>query len=136
VAFLTVAKWRPISNVVNTAEITLRRASWVHLMLTPVRDLKRMFYTYVLRSEKEGRWYTGSTENLRKRFQEHNNGKVISTKNRRPFKLIYYEACINKQDAKLREKYLKSGMGKRYLKNRMERFLSLTGLTPLEMLIS
>ncbi len=106
------------------------------LSVDPVRDKKQMFYTYVLRSARDGKWYTGTTNNLRKRFQEHNNGKVISTKNRRPFKLIYYEACINKQDAKLREKYLKSGMGKRYLKNRMERFLSLTGLTPLEMLIS
>jgi putative endonuclease len=86
-----------------------------------------MFYTYVIQSEKDNKWYTGSTNDLRKRFKDHNSGKVVSTKNRGPFKLIYYEACINEQDARAREKYLKSGMGKRYLKNRLKRFLSLTG---------
>jgi len=77
---------------------------------------------------KDKRFYTGSTRNLRKRLEEHNTGKVFSTKNRRPFELIYYEACLNEQDARNREKYLKSGMGKRYLKNRLKHFLSLTGL--------
>ena len=48
-------------------------------------------------------------------------------KERGPFELIYYEACLNEQDALARENYLKSGMGKRYLKNRLKRFLSLTG---------
>jgi len=86
-----------------------------------------MFYTYVLQSQKDGKWYTGSTNDLRKRFNQHNKGKVSSTKNRGPFVLIYYEACLNEQDACFREKYLKSGMGKRYLKNRLKRFLSLTG---------
>lgn len=87
-----------------------------------------MDYTYVLKSKKDGRLYTGSTGNLRKRIEEHNSGRVESTKNRGPFVLIYYEACINLQDARCRERYLKSGMGKRYLKNRLKRFLSLTGL--------
>jgi putative endonuclease len=86
-----------------------------------------MFYTYVLLSKKDGRWYTGSTGDLRKRFNQHNTGQVFATKNRGPFKVIYYEACLNEQDARFREKYLKSGMGKRYLKNRLKRFLSLTG---------
>ena len=86
-----------------------------------------MVYIYVLKSYKDGRWYTGLTQDLRKRFKEHNSGKVFSTKDRRPFKLIYYEACLNEVDASNREKYLKSGMGKRYLKNRLKRFLSLTG---------
>lgn len=89
-----------------------------------------MFCSYVLQSEKDGRLYTGLTCNLRKRFKEYNSGRVISTKSRFPFKLIYYEACINEQDAGLREKYLKSGMGKRYLKNRLKRFLSLNGVNP------
>lgn len=87
-----------------------------------------MYYTYVIRSRKDGRLYTGSTSDLRKRLKDHNEGKVHSTKGRRPFELIYYEACINEQDARTREKYLKSGMGKRYIKNRLRRFLSLTGL--------
>lgn len=85
-----------------------------------------MFYTYVLKSKKDGKLYTGSTNDLRKRFNEHNNGRIVSTKNRGPFILIYYEACLNEQDARYREKYLKSGMGKRYLRNRLKRFLSLT----------
>jgi len=85
-----------------------------------------MYYTYVLVSKKDGKWYTGCTDDLRKRFKEHNNGKVVSTKGRGPFTIIYYEACMHKNDAFVREKYLKIGMGKRYLKNRLKRFLSLT----------
>jgi putative endonuclease len=94
-----------------------------------------MFYAYVIRSKKNGRWYTGSTSNLRKRFKDHNNNQVFSTKNRGPFELIYYEACLNEQDGRVREKYLKSGMGKRYLKSRLKRFLSLTGFTLIELII-
>lgn len=86
-----------------------------------------MYYTYVIQSEKDKRFYTGFTRDLRNRLKEHNSGKVASTKNRGPFALIYYEACLNEQDAIARERYLKSGMGKRYLKNRLKRFLSLTG---------
>jgi len=86
-----------------------------------------MYYTYVIQSERDERFYTGFTSDLQNRFNEHNSGKVCSTKNRGPFRLIYFEACLNQQDATAREKYLKSGMGKRYLKNRLMRFLSLTG---------
>jgi putative endonuclease len=90
-----------------------------------------MYYVYLLKSNKDKKWYTGFTNDLRKRFKEHNNNEVISTKSRGPFELIYYEACLNQQDARIREKYLKSGMGKRYLKNRLKRFLFLTGSTTL-----
>ena len=86
-----------------------------------------MFYVYVIQSKKDTKWYTGFTDNLQRRFKEHNNGKIFSTKGRGPFELIYYEVCINKQDARAREIYLKPGMGKRYLKNRLKRSLSLTG---------
>ncbi|MBI4692146.1 MAG: GIY-YIG nuclease family protein [Candidatus Terrybacteria bacterium] len=86
-----------------------------------------MIYVYVIKSRKTNRWYTGSTNDLRKRFNQHNEGKSTWTKNQTPWDLIYYEACLNEQDARSREKYLKSGMGKRYLKNRLKRFLSLTG---------
>ena len=86
-----------------------------------------MFYTYVIRSKKDNKYYTGTTANLRKRFNEHNENKVTSTKNRGPFELIYYEGCINKIDAFTRERHLKTGMGKRYLNSRLKRFLSLTG---------
>jgi len=85
-----------------------------------------MFYTYVLKSKK-GRWYTGSTNNLRKRLKQHNEGRSTWTRKSIPWILIYYEACKNEEDARSRETYLKSGMGKRYLKNRLRRFLSLTG---------
>ena len=86
-----------------------------------------MHYVYVLKSSKDGKLYTGCTADLRKRILEHNSGKVISTKERGPFILIYYEASLDRADAFAREKYLKTGMGKRYLKNRLKRFLSLTG---------
>ena len=86
-----------------------------------------MFYTYIIKSEKGGRIYTGYTNNLRKRLNEHNNGKSTYTKRDRPYLLVYYEACLNEEDARSRELYLKSGMGKRYVKNRLKRFLSLTG---------
>ncbi len=86
-----------------------------------------MFYTYVLRNKKDKRWYTGCTNDLRKRFKEHNEDQNDSTKGRGPFEIIYCEICLNEHDAYTREKYLKTGMGKRYLKNRLKRFLSLTG---------
>lgn len=85
------------------------------------------WYTYVILSEKDGKLYTGSTGDLRKRFNQHQNGQTTSTKNRRPWKLIYYEMCLSETDARQREKYLKSGMGKRYLNNRLKCFLNLTG---------
>ena len=94
--------------------------------MNPVRDDKS-WYTYVLWSLKDRETYTGSTNDLRKRFKQHNDGLSRSTKGRRPLKLIYYEMCMNEQDARSRELFLKSGMGKRYLKNRLKRFLSLTG---------
>ena len=87
----------------------------------------RMHYVYVIRSEKDKHMYTGCTDNLRKRFSQHNEGKCISTKGRGPFKLVCYEASLDRHDAMDRERYLKTGMGKRYIKNRLKRFLSLTG---------
>jgi len=86
-----------------------------------------MHYVYVIKSRIDGKFYTGCTEDLRKRLREHNDGKVNSTKGRGSFDLIYYEASLNRTDAFAREKYLKTGMGKRYLKNRLKRSLSLTG---------
>ncbi|MEK7144774.1 MAG: GIY-YIG nuclease family protein [Patescibacteria group bacterium] len=83
-----------------------------------------MYYTYLIESKKDNRWYTGCTQDLRKRFNLHNSNMVVATKGRGPFTLIYYEACGDKQDAFAREKYLKSGPGKRYLKNRLKRFLA------------
>jgi putative endonuclease len=78
-------------------------------------------------SEKDGRFYTGSTNDLKRRLQKHrgerNFGDVRSTRNRRPLKLIYYEGCLNEKDAKQREIYLKFGMGKKYLKSRNKNYM-------------
>ena len=94
--------------------------------MNPVREIT-MWYTYLIQSNKDKRWYTGCSDDLRKRLRQHNQGLVPSTKGRGQFTIIYYEACLNKNDAFARERYLKSGMGKRYLKNRLKRFLFLTG---------
>jgi len=83
-----------------------------------------MFYAYVLMSPKTGLWYTGFTNDLRKRILEHNTKLNKSTKFGTPWKLIYYEASLHSKDAKAREKYLKSGMGKRYIKNRLKFFFA------------
>lgn len=83
-----------------------------------------MYYVYVLQSEKDNKFYVGYTEKLERRLEMHNNGNVNSTKNRRPLKLIYYEACINQKDALNREKYLKTSYGKRYIKNRLGQYFT------------
>ena len=82
------------------------------------------YYVYVLKSEKDGNNYVGYTNNLRERIILHNAGKVLSTKNRLPLQLIYFEACLNQQDATKREKYLKSSWSKRYIKSRNENYLT------------
>jgi putative endonuclease len=82
-----------------------------------------MHYTYVLLSQKDGRWYTGAAGDLRKRLREHATGNVRSTASRAPLELIYYEACMERDDALRRERFLKTGKGKRYLENRLGRFL-------------
>jgi putative endonuclease len=66
-----------------------------------------MFYLYLLKSKRDGELYIGSTNDLRKRFLEHNSGKVFSTKLRKPFELLYYEAYKNEKDARHREHNLK-----------------------------
>ena len=82
-----------------------------------------MFYTYILISKKDNKFYVGYTDDLKRRIEQHNNGYVGSTKYRRPLKLIYYEVCINQQDALHREKYLKTSFGKRYIRNRLKNYL-------------
>jgi len=82
------------------------------------------YYVYVLQSLKDSKFYTGYTENLKLRFEEHQKGRVASTRDRRPLKLIYYEACLNQKDARHREKYLKTYFGKMFLKNRLKSYLT------------
>jgi putative endonuclease len=66
-----------------------------------------MFYAYILKSKKDNDLYMGSTNDLRRRFKEHNDGKIFSTKLRKPFDLIYYEAYKSEKDARKREHNLK-----------------------------
>ncbi len=82
------------------------------------------YYVYVLQSLKDKQFYVGYTNDLKSRIKEHNTGRVISTRGRRPLKLVYYEACLNQQDATRREKYLKTAWGKRYIKNRLKKYLT------------
>ena len=95
-----------------------------------------MFYTYVLKSEKSGRFYTGFTSNLRKRLKQHNNGESYYTNREKPYLLVYYEASLNEDDARAREIYLKTGMGKRFIKNRIKNFQLKSGMIPLETAIA
>jgi len=83
-----------------------------------------MFYTYVLQSVKDKKFYTGYTKNLKLRFGEHQKGRVESTRGRRPLKLVYYEGCANQQDATRREKYLKTYHGKSFIRKRIKSYLT------------
>jgi putative endonuclease len=86
--------------------------------------INEYYFIYVLRSLTDSKFYTGFTNDLIQRFEAHNSGQVPSTKNRRPFKLIYFEGCCSKEDAMHREKYLKTYYGKMFLKNRLKSYLT------------
>ena len=83
-----------------------------------------MYYTYVLQSERDGKFYAGFTQDLKLRFEQHNKGLFESTEDRRSLQLIYYQACIDKDDARKREKYLKTYRGKMFLKSRLKSYLT------------
>ncbi len=83
-----------------------------------------MYCVYILFSHKDKELYIGYTENLENRFSLHTNGKVTSTKNRRPLELIYFEAYINQLDAKKREIFLKSGSGHRFIKKQLSNYFT------------
>jgi putative endonuclease len=85
---------------------------------------KIMYFVYVYLSKKDFNFYIGYTCDLKKRYKEHLAGKVPSTRNRLPLSLIYYECCLIKYDAIRRERFLKSGQGRRYLKKRLRDFLA------------
>ena len=80
-----------------------------------------MFFVYILKSEKDGKFYIGYTNNLERRVREHNSGGTFSTSFRTPFKLVYYESYISEKDAKKREENLKlHGRAFSQLKRRLE----------------
>lgn len=78
-----------------------------------------MYYVYVIKSLRDKKIYVGHTNNLKRRFKKHNSGLVESTKTRKPFELLYYEACNLLKDSLKREKALKTGFGRAYLKRRL-----------------
>ncbi len=73
------------------------------------------YYVYLLESLKDSKCYIGYTNDLKRRIEEHNKGLSSATKFRLPFRLIYFEGCLNMQDAKRRENYLKTTQGRRFL---------------------
>ena len=82
-----------------------------------------MYYVYILLSSKDGNFYIGSTSDLKRRIIEHKQGKVKSTKNRLPVRLVCYEAYVHKEEATSREKYLKSSDGKKDIRKRLTKIL-------------
>ena len=82
------------------------------------------YFTYLLLSEKDGKFYVGYSKDLNVRFEQHQKGLVSSTKHRRPLKLIYYEACLSQQDALKREKYLKTYYGKMFIAKRLKSYFT------------
>ncbi len=75
-----------------------------------------MFYTYVLRSLRDKKLYIGFTNDLKKRFNEHERGLCKSTRYRAPFEIIYYEEFSERSEAAKREKFFKTGKGREFLK--------------------
>lgn len=75
-----------------------------------------MCWVYVLKSLKDNKLYIGMTKDFEKRIREHNKGQVKSTRGRRPFVVIYKEFFESREQARIREKYLKSGSGRKFLK--------------------
>ena len=83
-----------------------------------------MHYIYVLRSITDDGFYIGYSANLRKRFRQHSQGDSFATSYRSPWKLIYYDAYLEQADALGRERYLKSGAGRRFLKSQLKEYLT------------
>ena len=79
-----------------------------------------MQYVYVLKSSKDCKLYYGFTDNLDRRLSQHNNGEVKSTKSRAPFELVHFESVKSELDARKKEKYFKSGFGRKFIKNKLK----------------
>ena len=85
------------------------------------------FYTYILYSLKDKGLYIGFTNNLKNCLALHAKGQVVATKSRTPLKLIHYEYFINRSDAEAREKFLKSGYGRKQFKEILKHTLEKLG---------
>ena len=82
-----------------------------------------MFYVYILHSEFDQGLYIGFSADLRRRLAEHRHGLAFATSFRGPWRLIYYEAYLEEEDALGRERYLKSGGGRRFFKSQLKHYL-------------
>lgn len=102
------AKWGGVVNGVNGI----------------IKFMSKFYYVYVLQSGKDHSLYVGHTTDLKRRLEEHNEGKVSSTSDKRPWKLIYWEGCLSRQDTMEREKYFKTTWGKRYIKSRLKKYIT------------
>ena len=112
---------------VRKTEVGVLRRDYYDYIFIPSNNFKfdiMFYYIYILKSEVDGKFYTGYTSNLKLRLEQHDKGLVSSTKSRRPLKLIYFEGCLNQQDATKREKYLKTHYGKMFLRNRLKSYLT------------
>ena len=85
-------------------------------------SMDNLFYTYVLISKLDGKFYIGYSGNLSQRLREHREGNVPATAHRLPLELVYFEACRNVKDALHREKYFKMGYGRKFLKERLKQY--------------
>ncbi len=84
-----------------------------------------MYFVYLLENQNDKSWYIGLTSNLKRRIQEHKEGKGgRTTKLKKNWKLIYFEGYLNKRDAIGREKFLKGGSGRKYLKKQLKYYFS------------
>ena len=79
-----------------------------------------MYFVYVLESKRDGKYYYGLTKDLDNRLEEHNKGFVPSTKSRMPLNLIYFEKVESISRARKREKYFKSGFGRKYILGKLK----------------
>ncbi len=86
-----------------------------------------MFYVYLLHSTKDNGFYIGFSTNLRARLRQHQDGESFATSHRGPWKLIYYETYTEREDAEGREKFLKSGAGRRFLHAQLRHYLRVKG---------
>ena len=76
-----------------------------------------MYFTYILKSQKDDGYYIGHTIHLEERLKQHNAGKVRSTKGRKPFVIHYFENFASKSEAFKREMFFKTVEGRNYLKH-------------------
>ncbi|MFH1315189.1 MAG: GIY-YIG nuclease family protein [Candidatus Uhrbacteria bacterium] len=95
---------------------------YVDMPSSTISNFKKYYFVYVLESMRDAKRYVGFTVDLRRRFEEHCQGRVISTYHRRPLRLIYFEACLSENDARRREKYLKTSGVRIFLAKRLQQY--------------